>query len=98
MIETFAILIFVSLVSASFSYFLDFCFEHGNIFGFWGEFLERHLESWWSKPLGACIVCSGFWQGLVICPIILDYFGQNLSFLNIAICVMLSNLIIRKLI
>ena len=116
MIETFATLIFISAISAAFSYFLDFCFEDGNIFGGWLIFLERKLrrfgrkrkgepyrtisgvESWFYKPLGGCVVCSGVWQALVICPVLLNYFGQNLSIYNISICVILSNTIIRKLI
>ncbi len=43
--------------------------QEGMIFEKLGNFFERVLGDFWSKPVNSCPVCMAFWYGLVICLI-----------------------------
>ena len=66
----------VAFCSASFSAFLDFCFEDGNIFDWYYNWLKKVCKikadatgaivggSRWFKPLGGCLVCFNFYVSI----------------------------------
>lgn len=85
---TIIIFLILGTCSASISYFLNFCFKDGNIFGFWGNFLEDLSEkkpslTYFLKPLGLCNICFNFWLSLFIFLAILSVYpiAINLSLL-----------------
>lgn len=55
-----------ALFAACITMFIDYCISPGEIFGFYGEWLGRHCEEKWAKPLGLCPVCMGTWIGIII--------------------------------
>jgi hypothetical protein len=57
-------LIFLVIISSFAGYFLEFCFEEGNIFGWWVKLINK-WPMWISKPLGGCLICTNFWFALV---------------------------------
>lgn len=59
----------LGVISALFTYFLDFCFWEGNIFDFYYNFLEKKIKPKYpklAKPLGICNVCFNFWVSLFL--------------------------------
>lgn len=63
-LKTFAIALFSSMTS----FFLEFCYRPGNIFGFYMDFIEKYFRDnpknpfgflW--KPLGGCVQCHNTW-------------------------------------
>jgi hypothetical protein len=49
-----------SLMTASLSCFLQYCFSEGNIFSRYGLWLEK-IPTVIAKPLGLCTYCSNTW-------------------------------------
>lgn len=50
--------------TASFSLFLEFCLQDGNIFGRYGNWIEHksygnYRIRYWLKPIGGCVFCLG---------------------------------------
>ena len=63
-LKSFVIGFFSSLIS----FFLEFCYRPGNIFGFYMDFIEKHFRDnpknpfgflW--KPFGGCVQCHNTW-------------------------------------
>lgn len=96
------LLSFAAFVNACLSYFLDFCFEDGNIFRGYYLRLLKIEGSFWFKPLGGCVVCSNIWQGLISFPLFVAFYGwlhYGLWLLPLCIAYLLiSNFFIRKMI
>ncbi len=62
-------LIILGCLSACFSYFIDFCFNEGNIFDFYYKFIvDKFSESnpKLFKILGGCNVCFNFYLSTII--------------------------------
>lgn len=58
----------IAILGALTSFFLDFCYRPGNVFGWYMDFIERYFRDnaknpfgflW--KPLGGCIQCHNTW-------------------------------------
>lgn len=51
----------------SFAFFMYEIIQPGMILGFYGAWVEKVEEknSFLAKPLGACILCYGFWMMLI---------------------------------
>jgi hypothetical protein len=59
--------IILGYLNAIFVFFIDFCFNEGNIFDWYYLLLLKYVEPKYpklSKPLGLCPICMGFWVGL----------------------------------
>ena len=55
-----------TLIIGALIWFVYSTIQRGMIFGKWQDIIEP-LGEFWSKPLGTCIVCFGFWFGLIAC-------------------------------
>ena len=60
--------LFVALIAALTSFFLDFAFREGNIFAFWIRFLNKYFYEneknpfkYLYQPLGGCLFCMNIW-------------------------------------
>jgi hypothetical protein len=68
----------LGILGAFLVYFLDFCFNEGNIFDWYYLWVLRKVEPAHprvAKVLGLCPICFGFWVGLgyyLICCSILN--------------------------
>jgi hypothetical protein len=78
--QDFMEMIFVGFFSAMTSFFLQFTYMPGQIFGKWIPFLERRFRDnpnssvpWIAEPLGLCPYCQNIW----IC--IIGYLIMNLT-------------------
>jgi hypothetical protein len=74
------IVIFISFISSCYIYFIDFCFNDGNIFDWYYKILLQ-LETKYPKlvkPLGLCPICFGFWFNLIFFTLV------NLLFFKIS--------------
>jgi len=61
------LILFFAIGQGLFNYFLDFCFNEGNIFDWYYEFIQEkfydnHPKIF--KVLGGCIYCFSFWVNL----------------------------------
>lgn len=61
-------MLFIAFTSALTTFFLEFCFRPGNIFGAWIPFVEKHFRdnyknpfSFMANPLGLCAYCQNIW-------------------------------------
>lgn len=61
-------IVFLGIFSAMNSFFLEFCYQEGNIFGWWIDYLnahvrdnKKHLLHPFYKPLGGCVYCQNIW-------------------------------------
>lgn len=57
-------------MTASFSLFLEFCIQDGNIFESYGKWIEKTSEKkksyeYWLKPIGGCVFCFGTWVYII---------------------------------
>lgn len=59
------------MLSALNSFFLEFCYQEGNIFGWWIKFIDKHIRDnprspfrELYKPLGGCIYCQNIWVAI----------------------------------
>ena len=86
-------ILFIALVSACFTDFLDDCMSTGMIFAKYGEWV-RSKEHWIFKPLGGCIQCFGVWLTLFM---ILLYYKVSILFIIFGI-IGLSNKILKWLV
>ena len=66
------------------SFFLEFCYQEGNIFGWWLKYLDtkvrdnkRHLLHPFYKPLGGCIYCHNIWIAIGYFMVGHFYFGVS---------------------
>lgn len=52
--------------AACLSYFLQWSFEPGRVFGRYGAWLDARAEAlgFWYKPLGGCALCMNMWLAL----------------------------------
>lgn len=67
-LETFALTIGIGLVSALLEFFLQFCYQEGNIFGWYRTWLDKHIATnrflfiqQLYNPLGGCAFCQNTW-------------------------------------
>lgn len=63
-IQALIIFIVLGISSGILSYFIDFCFNDGNIFDFYYNWIVDYVEPVYpklAKPLGLCNVCFNFW-------------------------------------
>jgi hypothetical protein len=95
---TIFLLIFLSISNSLFMYFLDFCFENGNILDFYYNFIEKK----WSekhpkifKILGGCIICLSFWISLIFFHIF--YIVLPLQYIFIIPYISITQFIVMKL-
>ena len=71
--------------------------QEGMIFEKLGIWLENTFGEYWSKPMGMCPVCSGFWHGLILYWV-LPYWEHNiLDSVVIAVSVIGLNWIFTKI-
>ena len=93
------ILIALAALSALFSYFFDFCIMNGNIFGWYGRWLDNRMnETWLYKPLGACIVCANVWHTILIFyPVAVFRYGVEFNTFELFCMILVSNFIVRKI-
>jgi len=61
-------MLFVAFTSALITFFLEFCFRPGNVFGKWIPFVEKHFRDnlknpfhFMANPLGLCAYCQNIW-------------------------------------
>jgi hypothetical protein len=69
MLNLFILTIVFAIGCGLFVNFIDFCFNEGNIFDFWYEFIQDKLYDNYPKlfkVLGGCVFCFGFWVNLVL--------------------------------
>jgi len=74
----------IGLFSSLISYFLEFCYRPGNIFGFYMDFIEKKFRDnlknpfgflW--KPLGGCIQCHNTWITFFVFAFANQMFGVS---------------------
>lgn len=56
-------------INALFVIFIDFCFNDGNIFDWYYQFIKTKIKPnypYLAKPLGLCPICMGFWIGVLV--------------------------------
>lgn len=58
----------IGMISSLGEFFLQFCYQPGNIFGWYRDWLDKHLGnnpnsplSFFYQPLGACAYCQNTW-------------------------------------
>jgi hypothetical protein len=80
--------LFLSIVSALATFFLEFCFREGNIFAGWIRFLNRYFYEneknpfrFLYKPLGGCALCMNIWLTTFFFFAFFFAFGSSISFL-----------------
>jgi hypothetical protein len=69
MLTLFLLTIIYAIGGGLFVSFIDFCFNEGNIFDFWYEFIQNKLFDDYPKlfkVLGGCVFCFGFWVNLFL--------------------------------
>jgi hypothetical protein len=98
-LETIILIIFLSISSAFFGYFIDFCFENGNIFDFYYIFIEEKFSENYPKifkVLGGCIICFNFWLSFLLFHIF--FFVFPLQYILIVPFLSISQFTIMKLV
>lgn len=62
-------IIIVGITSGFINYFIDFCFNDGNIFDFYYKWVKSKIfpnHPKLAKVLGICPICFGFWVSITI--------------------------------
>lgn len=59
-------MIFTAFISFALTMLIEFCLEDGNIFGWYGNTIEKWAKKsgttkYWGKLLGLCPYCYGTW-------------------------------------
>lgn len=92
----------IGLTGSLLTFFLEFCYRPGNIFGWYYEFIEKHFRDnpknpfgFLFNPLGGCMYCQNVWltTGLFIVGNI--YF--EVSFWLMLPAILLSHLMLNIL-
>lgn len=82
--DGFISVIVLSSTTALGEFFLQFCFQPGNIFGWYRDWLDKYFYdnpknpfSFMYKPLGACAYCQNTWLGIAAWTMGHIYFGMS---------------------
>lgn len=84
--NAFILCVFSGLIAGAGSFFLDFCFNEGNIFAGYYRFIDkymnpdniRHPLTFLHKPFGGCLFCMNVWMGFICWAVTAELF--NVSF------------------
>ena len=75
---------FGAFISAACTFFLEFCYRPGNIFGWYMDFLEKHFRDnvknpfrFFYKPLGGCAYCQNTWITIGFFTVLAVYFSVS---------------------
>lgn len=78
----------IGFSSANITYFIDFCFNEGNILDFYYKFILNNVKPYSEKLfklLGGCIICFGFWINISLFLLFfkLNYLPIELFFISL---------------
>jgi hypothetical protein len=75
---------FGGLMAALCTFFLEFCYRPGNIFGWYMDFLEKQFRDnvknpfrFLYKPLGGCAYCQNTWVAIAFFCVLAVYFSVS---------------------
>jgi hypothetical protein len=64
--------LYAAIVASLMGMTMNYVFTDGEIFGFIGNAVRRHLSEFWQKPVVDCPVCMSFWWGALLHLLILQ--------------------------
>jgi len=77
-------IVFVGVMAALCTFFLEFCYRPGNIFGWYMDWMDRNLRDNVKnpfrilyKPLGGCAYCQNTWIAIAFHSVLAVYFGLS---------------------
>jgi len=77
-------IVFVGVMAALCSFFLEFCYRPGNVFGWYMDILEKYFRDntknpfgWMYKPMGGCAYCQNTWIAIAFHSVLAVYFGLS---------------------
>ena len=100
--NTLVLTLIVGLVSSLLEFFLQFCFQPGNIFSWYREWLDKHVSEnrflfvkQLYNPLGGCAFCNNTW--LTFGVFLITHYSAGLTWWMAIPCIVVSHLFLSTL-